>query len=257
MNKIKALLIIAVVLLVSGCTTKTPFQVKEPLKDAALVYVYSTDVMSDDDSMQNGKFKLQINNKNVAGSIDAGEYKVFDMKPAVILMTALRTNVEKLHIKLNLEAGKTYYLRVEAKSGYGDAFTFDEVDSRTGKKDLEKSALAGSFEVDAAAYIPDYAGSTAGNDKDTVVAVPAMTEAEIDAIIERKIAERVSKMNIPAPVAAPVAAPAVQVSSPVPTYVTSPKASKMDEIQRAYDMKEKGILSQEDFNTIKAEILAK
>ena len=35
------------------------------------------------------------------------------------------------------------------------------------------------------------------------------------------------------------------------------KVSKMDEIQKAFDMKEKGILSDEEFNTLKAEILAK
>ena len=33
--------------------------------------------------------------------------------------------------------------------------------------------------------------------------------------------------------------------------------SKMDEIQKAYDMKEKGLLSEEEFNTLKSEILAK
>ncbi len=35
------------------------------------------------------------------------------------------------------------------------------------------------------------------------------------------------------------------------------KVSKMDEIQKAFDMKEKGILSDEEFSTLKAEILAK
>ena len=38
---------------------------------------------------------------------------------------------------------------------------------------------------------------------------------------------------------------------------TVSKASKMDEIQKAFDMKEKGILSDEEFNTLKAEILAR
>ena len=35
------------------------------------------------------------------------------------------------------------------------------------------------------------------------------------------------------------------------------KVSKMDEIQKAFDMKEKGILSDEEFKALKAEILAK
>ena len=40
----------------------------------------------------------------------------------------------------------------------------------------------------------------------------------------------------------------------VPVANTS---SKMDKIQKAYDMKEKGMLSEDEFNTLKAEILAK
>lgn len=242
MNKIKALLFIAIVLLVSGCTTKTPYKAQEPLKDAALLYVYSADVLTDDDSMQNGIFKLQINNKNVAGSMMSGEYKVFDMKPATILMTALRTNIEKQHIKLNMEAGKTYYLKMEAAGGYGEAFSFDEVSASEGQKDLKNSALAGSFEVDAAAYVPDFAGSTAGIDEDTKTVVPAMTEAEIDAIIEKKLNARAAATPAPAPV----------VQTPAVT-----KVSTMDEISRAYEMKEKGIITEDEFSKIKAEILAK
>ena len=34
-------------------------------------------------------------------------------------------------------------------------------------------------------------------------------------------------------------------------------SSKMDEVQKAYDMKEKGMLSEEEFNSLKADILAK
>ena len=42
-----------------------------------------------------------------------------------------------------------------------------------------------------------------------------------------------------------------------PTVQTISKISKMDEIQKAYEMKEKGILSETEFNSLKAEILAK
>lgn len=37
----------------------------------------------------------------------------------------------------------------------------------------------------------------------------------------------------------------------------APVTSKMDEIQKAFEMKEKGMLSEEEFKTLKAEILAK
>ncbi len=41
------------------------------------------------------------------------------------------------------------------------------------------------------------------------------------------------------------------------SVVVAPTSSKMDEIQKAYDMKEKGLLSEDEFNSLKSEILAR
>ena len=243
MNTIKALLILAVMLLISGCGTKVPFKAKEALDGAAVVYIYANDTVSDDDSMQNNKFQLRINNKNVAGRLNGGEYRVFDMKPDTILVSAVRTNIEEHYVKLSLEAGKVYYLRIQT-GAYGEEFTFEEVSASEGQKEIVNTTLAGVTGIDTTAYVPDFAGSTAG--KDGTLAVPALSEAEIDAIIEKKIADKIGKMKIPAPATAPVAQ----------TPVVS-KSSTMDEIDRAFEMKQKGIITQEEFNKIKAEILAK
>ena len=66
-------------------------------------------------------------------------------------------------------------------------------------------------------------------------AVPTMSEAEIDAIIERKLAKR-------------------GVSASVPQYTGK---SKLDKIKEAFEMKKQGILTDDEFKTLKAEILAK
>ena len=237
MNTIKALLVLAVMLLVSGCGTKVPFKAKEALDGAAVVYVYANDTITDDDSVQDDKFQLRINNQNVAGRLNGGEYRVFDMKPATVLVSAVRTNIEEHYVKLNMEAGNVYYLQIQTGS-YGEEFTFQEVSASEGQKEISLTTLAGVTGIDASAYVPDFAGSTAG--KDGMVAVPAMTEAEIDAMIERKLGQRATVIPTPT-----VAAPAVS------------KLSTMDEIDRAFQMKEKGIITQDEFNKIKSEILAK
>ncbi len=41
------------------------------------------------------------------------------------------------------------------------------------------------------------------------------------------------------------------------TTLSTSSPSKMDEIQKAYDMKEKGMLSEDEFKALKAEILAR
>ena len=232
MNIFKALLIVAIMLLVTGCGTKVPFKAQEPKDGAALLYVYVVDSISDDDSMQDSKFKLRINNKNVAGVIEAGEYKIFDMKPDTILVTAVRKQIEEMHLKLTMQAGKTYFLKIKSSS-YGEAYEFEEVSASEGQSGIALTALAGKTGIDITAYVPDYAGSTAG-EQDGVIAVPSMTEAEIDAMIEKKLGERVI----------------------APTVVTTPKVSKMDQIEKAYQMREKGILTDEEFSKVKADILA-
>ena len=240
MNTIKALLILALILLISGCATKTPFKTQEPLQGAALVYMYVADTQSNmDHSMEDSKYKTQINGKNVAGTIEAGEYKVFDMKPATVLFTAVRRNIETLHAKLSLQAGQTYFLKTQS-GAFGEAFTFEQVSASEASEDLKTSKLAGSFEMDMAAYVPDFGGSTAGKDSDNKI--PAMSEAEIDAIIEKKLAAMGTNTQAPAAVA-----PRVNIST----------SSKLDDIKEAYEMKKEGLLTNEEFKAMKAEILAK
>jgi hypothetical protein len=250
MKIIKILLTVVLVLLVSGCGSKKPFVEKQAIDHAALMYVYVADRISDDDQMQNSEFQLRINGQNVEGRVIGGEYKVFDMKPATILLSAVRTNVEEMHLKVKLEADKIYYIEIK-ESDFGDDFTFKEMSASEARKDLANSVLADSFEIDATKYVPDFAGSTIMKDRE--MAIPAMSEAEIDALIDKKLNARKATPSKVAP---------VKTQQKVVPVVTSPKpgisrATQMDEIERAYSMKEKGMLTQDEFNKIKAEILAK
>ncbi|WP_455757051.1 SHOCT domain-containing protein [Sulfurimonas sp.] len=239
MSKIKIIILATVVLIFSACGNKTPFKEQEPLKNAALVYLYVAESSNADESMEDSKYKTKINGKNVAGTMIAGEYKVFDMKPATVLFTAVRRNIENEHVKLKLRAGHTYFLKTQS-AGFGEAFSFKQVNAKDGKRDLKKSSLAGSFELDTTKYIADFAGSTAGV-KEGKSSVSAMTEAEIDAIIERKLSQRTSSVK-----------QTVTKSNSLRTT-----GSKLDEIKEAYEMKKSGALTDEEFKTMKAEILAK
>ena len=278
MNLIKILLIAMAILLLSGCGNKTPFVEKQPIQDAALIYVFVEDTISADDTMQNAIFRLRINNQNVKGRVFPGEYKVFDMKPATVLFSAVRTNVEQKNIKLKLEADKIYYVEIRTTEE-DDSFTIKEISKTEAAEDLKNSKLAGSFEFDASHYIPEFAGSTAKDGKP--LEVPAMTEAEIDALINKKLDARIKAANavpvnktetskVVAPVVAPITSTAPTVLAPKTEVVKDsviqeakpvvPKISRieqMDQLERAHSMMKKGILTQEEFNKMKTEILAK
>lgn len=240
MNISKIVLITLSIVFVLGCGTKTPFKSQEPIKDAALVYVYISDIHAETDhAMEDAKYKIQINGKNVKGWIKAGEYKLFDMKPATMLFSITRREIESLDIKLNLEAGKTYYLKTQSGE-FGGTFTFEEVNSQTAFHDLKGSVLAGSFTKDLTQYVPEFVGSTADK-KNIKGSVPTLTEAQIDALIEKKIAKRT------------VVNADTQTSKPSSTRT----GSKLNDIKNAYEMKKEGLLTEEEFKAMKAEILAK
>lgn len=240
MNIIKIFFITSILVLFSACTDKTPFKEKEPISGAAQVYVYVSNVqLGMDESMQDSKYKLQINGKNVAGTIQAGEYKVFDMKPATVLFSSVRRNIEMMHAKLHLEAGERYYLKAQSE-GFGEGYTFSIIEESLALQDLKTSTLAGSSEMDMTAYVAEFGGSTAKDGTNEIA--PTMSEAEIDAIIEKKLQERGAPKAVVTPV---IATPVVSTTS------------KLEDIKKAYDMKENGLLTEEEFKAMKAEILAK
>ena len=213
----KKLLMIVTLLTLSALFTacgKIPFEKQKPASEAALVYMYVTmdSGINDTDRMPN--YVIGINGKNTEGSIEHGTYKYFNLKPGQVTISATRSDIEKQDIKLTLDAGKTYFLRVKSFSDDFAKFEITRVNSNEAYPELKDTTLADKFEK---------------------------SENVISALISSSSDEpEVTK------------AKAVEASS-----ATTQSPSKMDEIQKAYDMKEKGMLSEDEFNTLKAEILAK
>ena len=236
--------LVVISLIFTACGSKAPFEVKEPLPEAALVYVYVVDGYSMDDEASHSEYSIRINDKRYLERIESGEYMAFNLKPNPTLMSAVKGQIIEQHIKLNLKNGDINYLRITDNVSSGE-FGFEQVSADVARAEIAKTGLAGSNMEDPDNIITELIGEE--NHDDSIVGgksagIPQLTEAQIDAIIEKKLADRA--------VAAPVQAPAQ-------TYSSTPKVSKMDEIQRAFDMKNNGMLTQEEFSKIKAEILAK
>ena len=210
----KRLLIIALLLVSTLFTAcgKIPFEKQKPLTEAALVYVYLTMDSGINDTNRMPNYVVGINGKNTEGSIEYGTYKFFNIKPGKVTISATRSDVEKQDIELNLDAGKTYFLRVKSFSDDFAKFEIARVNSNEAYSELMNTTLADKFEKS-----------------------------------ENTISELISSSSDEPEVAKVKAIEANATQS----------TSKIDEIQKAYDMKEKGMLSEEEFKTLKAEILAK
>jgi len=215
MKKVTALLLMVVLLFIAGCGTRVPFKKQEPLKNAALVYVY---VAPDGEFESDPQYKLRINNRRVDGNVRKGEYMILNLKPSKNMsISATRGQIQEKDLKLDIQVGQTYYLKVQGGLDGGD-FNFSNVGNRVGSKEIEKMGLAGSIaEDDENSFISELISSSSQK-KPSQEVQPAK-------IIEKTI-----------------------IQKPV---------SKPDELQKAYDLKQKGILNDAEFNKLKAEILAK
>lgn len=210
----KTFLVIALLTLSTIFTAcgKIPFEKQKPMSSAALVYVYLAMDSGVNDTSRMPNYVVGFNGKNSEGSIEYGTYKYFNLKPGQITISATRSDVEKQDIKLNLDAGKTYYLRIKSFSDDFAKFEIARVSSNEAYPELKNTTLADKFEK-----------------SENVISELISSSSDKPEVVKERAVE----------------------SKPAQT------TSKMDEIQKAYDMKEKGMLSEEEFNTLKAEILAK
>ena len=222
-------------LMLSGCGTKAPFKVQKPLEKAALVYIYVVDGESSGEDASYSDYNIRINGKRYLERIESGEYMVFNLKPNPTLLSAVKGQIIEKDIKLNLKAGDINYLRITDNTEMGE-FGFEQVPASVAIPEIAKTGLAGSSLEDPNNIITELVGMDKEKESSIVKqsTVPAMSEAEIDAIIEKKLSARGVDAKVPA----------------------KTSTSKLDKIKEAYEMKKEGILSDEEFKALKADILA-
>ena len=224
MNIVKTLILTATLLLFSACGNKTAFKLQEPLQNAALVYVYAKIKLDSSEGFNRGEYSLRINNKPIMQRIKDGEYMVLNLKPQAMTISATKAQIQEVVLDLDLKAGETYYFKI-VDSQDGSAFDFVKVKNSEAKTEIASTGLAGSSEESPENIITEFVN-------------PKKTES----------------MEVVAPVVVPVT---TQVPMAKQTPMQTAPMSKTDEIMKAYEMKEKGILSDEEFKTLKTNILNK
>ncbi len=201
MKILKYSLVAFVMFFLTACGTKLPFAPQKPLKDASLVYVYiSNQINVDEDGASQSQYIIRINNKRTKQRIVSGEYMPYNLKAGTITLSATKNALLEHSLKLNLEVGKTYYVKIVPSSN-GD-FEIVHVDNSVGLKEIAKTGLADTYMV------------------------------EEDEII-------------------------TQLIEPKKKEKTVTSTSKVDELRKAYQLKQDGIISEDEYKTLKREILTK
>jgi len=164
------------------------------------------------------QYKLRINNRRVDGNVRKDEYMILNLKPSKNMnISATSGQIQERDLDLDVQVGQTYYLKVQGGLGGGD-FNFKNVSNAVGSKEIEKMGLAGSVaEGDDNSFISELISSSS----------------------QKKPSQEVQPVKV------------------IEKTIIQKPASKPDELQKAYDLKQKGILNDAEFNKLKAEILAK
>ena len=208
--------ILVIALAFAGCA-KTPFKPQEPLTSAALVYIY---VGMDDgvnDTERNPYYKVGFNGKNVHDGMLTNEYMAFDLKPESVLISTTRANIEKQELTLQLKAGETRYLKVQSFSDDFGKFTFKEVSSDVGAKEIISTRAAVEDKKEA-----DYI--------DVLVESVSSDEKENAAVVKQDTPENETPAS---------------------------EQGDADELERLFELKEKGAITQEEYEALKAKVINK
>ncbi|MBL0707751.1 MAG: hypothetical protein JJW00_01740 [Sulfurimonas sp.] len=223
MKMIKTTLLSLTLLLLTACGSKTPFKEQTVVPNSALVYIYSSESIESGDGSSDPEYSIRINNKPYLQRIKEGEYIVLNLKPQAMNISATLQQISEKVLNMDLKDGQTYYLKIGSTDD-GEV-NFEQVDRNIGLKELKITGLAGSSEESPENIITEFI-----NPKETQ---------------NLEVKQRV------APVVVPVASTQKVITPPVQNF------SKTDEIMKAYEMKEKGIVSEEEFKALKINILNK
>jgi len=233
MKALKIVVLASVLLLMVACGSKIPFKKQQPLENAALVYVYVPDTITAGEDTQTYTYSLCINNKKYQDRITEGEHLSLNLKPITLDISAARGEVEEHKLRVSLEAGKIYYFKIQKHDDL--SFTFERVKNSVALAEIAKTGLAGSMVDDTSNIITEFVNPKEDKKEDVLI-----------------------KPETQQPVKTQMATPVVPVVTPTTTSSTKRvTASKLDEIKKAYEMKKEGIISDDEFKTIKSEILAK
>nr|MDA3908530.1 hypothetical protein [Sulfurimonas sp.] len=178
-----------------------------------------------DESMSDGEYNIRINNKQVMQRIKDGEYMVFNLKPQAMTISATKKQIQERVLKLDLKSGYIYYLKIKDNQE-GSTFDFVKVNNSLASEEIAKTGLAGSSEESQDNIITEFVNP---KETDSMEVIPTAAPAAVAPVV-------IPKASTPAP-AAPM--------------------SKTDEIMKAYGLKEKGIISDEEFKSLKTNILNK
>ena len=233
MKALKIVVLASVLLLMVACGSKIPFKKQQPLENAALVYVYVPDTVTAGEDTQTYTYSLCINNKKYQDRITEGEHLSLNLKPITLDISAARGEVEEHKLRVSLEAGKIYYFKIQKHDDL--SFTFERVKNSVALAEIAKTGLAGSMVDDTSNIITEFVNPKEDKKEDVLIKPAQVTQPQK------------AQSVTPPPVV-------------TPTTTSSTKrvtASKLDEIKKAYEMKKEGIISDDEFKTIKSEILAK
>lgn len=175
-NGLFKLILVSMVLLFTACGSKVPFIEKEVSKENALVYIYVSKDIGDQEFTTDSSYKIRINEKSYKQQVKMGEYLPFEMKVNKTKFSIVRAALEEKVLSLNLKASQTYYLRVNTNLEDNE-FSFTKISNDVGSKEIMKMGLAGSTAVDIDSIITEMVGSVVKNEEKVLP-----TKSKIDEI---------------------------------------------------------------------------
>ena len=201
----KTFLLLITLIFIHGCTNQ-PFVEVKPLDGNSVVYIYVSTSNSMNEITRDPCYDFKIEGRDVTGCASSNKYmELNNIKPQKLTFSAIRNDIEKNTLTLNIEANKSYFLRVTNISDRFNQFEFEKVDEKLALQEIRYMNIANPKESSEDRTYLNYFDKNTQEDK---------SDAK-----------------------------------------TTHPESKIDKIKEAHALKEQGILTTEEFDKLKSEIL--
>jgi len=150
MNKLIQISILLSISLFFVSCSKTLFQEVKPHKNLSLLYIYVEDSSSQNDTISDSCYDIYINDKTISSCVEINEYvELNNLKSGNIQIAAIRSDVEKKSINLELKNNEIYFVKVNTLSKEFNGFKILRVNKDTALKEIKKMYLANPKEEES------------------------------------------------------------------------------------------------------------
>jgi len=134
----KKIILFLIPMLFLACS-KTPFKENKPLLNSSLVYIYVEENSNFNDTIIDPCYEIRLDSTKIDGCIKSENFiELNNLESKKIIITAIRNDIEKKELIIDLDKGETYFYKISTGSDKFNDFNINRVEKKLALQEISK-----------------------------------------------------------------------------------------------------------------------